>query len=54
MKPCHSLKAIGPQVKRAAPRSIRSAKMSNLATHQKFIKNKLGVIKLAKTLGNVS
>ncbi|MBS4165679.1 Uncharacterized protein NEOC65_000744 [Neochlamydia sp. AcF65] len=28
--------------------------MSNLATHQKVIKNKLGVLKLAETLGNVS
>ena len=28
--------------------------MSNVATHQKVIKNKLGVLKLAKTLGNVS
>jgi transposase InsO family protein len=28
--------------------------MSNLTTHQKVIKNKLGVLKLAETLGNVS
>ncbi|BBI18225.1 IS481 family transposase [Neochlamydia sp. S13] len=28
--------------------------MSNLATYQKVIKNKLGVLKLAETLGNVS
>jgi hypothetical protein len=28
--------------------------MSNLAIHQKVIKNKLGVLKLAETLGNVS
>ncbi len=28
--------------------------MSNLATHEKVIKNKLGVLKLAETLGNVS
>ncbi|MBS4171180.1 hypothetical protein NEOC95_001921 [Neochlamydia sp. AcF95] len=33
---------------------MRSVKMSNLATHQKVIKNKLGVLKLAETLGNVS
>ncbi|BBI17839.1 transposase ISRpe1 [Neochlamydia sp. S13] len=28
--------------------------MSNLATHQKVIKNKIGVLKLAEILGNVS
>ena len=28
--------------------------MSNIATHQKVIKNKPGVLKLAETLGNVS
>ncbi len=28
--------------------------MSNVAMHQKVIKNKLGVLKLAETLGNVS
>lgn len=32
----------------------RSVRMSNVAMHQKVIKNKLGVLKLAETLGNVS
>jgi hypothetical protein len=42
------------EVEASGSKTNKEYQTSNLATHQKVIKNKLGVLKLAETLENVS